>query len=252
MLNKPNKFLGQHFLKNKKILQEVVDAAELSKKDIVLEVGPGTGTLTELLAQKAKRVIAIEKDKNLIPVLREKFKDYKNVEIVQGDILQIPSKVEVQLPNNYKIVANIPYYITSRFLRLFLSNPKLRPKLMVLMVQKEVADRILAKDGKESLLSLSVKAYSTPTLVRYVSRNFFTPKPRVDSAIIKLKVSEAGVLTKKGINEKKFFEILRTAFQQKRKMLRHSLGKDIPKKYCQKRPEEISLGGFIEIYKFLS
>src|SRR3989338_7898477 len=159
MLNKQKKILGQHFLKNKKILEEMARSAEISKK-----------------------VIVIEKDRELIPILREKFKKIKNMEIIEGDILKIKNlKLE-----NYKIVANIPYYITSRFLRLFLSQTRFGPKLMVLMVQKEVAERICAKPNKMNLLALSVQSYAKAEIIRYVSKNFFSPPPKVDSAIIKI------------------------------------------------------------------
>ena len=177
------KHLGQHFLKNKKILEEMARAAELSKKDIVLEVGPGLGSLTEILAARAKKVIAVEKDFDLATQLSKRKTLPKNVKIIHGDILKISNS---QLPkSNFKIVANIPYYITSYFLRKFL-EAKNKPDLMVLMIQKEVAERILAKNGKESLLSLSVKAYAKPEIIRYVSRNNFSPPPKVDSAIIKI------------------------------------------------------------------
>ena len=176
-----NKRLGQHFLKNKKILEEMARTAEITKNDIVLEVGPGLGSLTEILATRAKKVIAVEKDCDLIPILRDKFLNYKNVEIIAGDILQIFNQFK-----NYKIVANIPYYITSRFLRLFLSETKFRTKLMVLMVQKEVAERICAKPPRMNLLALSVQLYAKPEIIRKVSRGQFSPPPKVDSAIIKL------------------------------------------------------------------
>jgi 16S rRNA (adenine1518-N6/adenine1519-N6)-dimethyltransferase len=249
------KRLGQHFLKNKKILWEIANAAELSKKEIVLEIGPGTGNLTEILAERARKVIAVEKDINLV-TWNLKRKTWKNVKFIHGDILKPETwikKLNVSSfrlhASRYKIVANIPYYITSRFLRLFLSNPKLRPKLMVLMVQKEVAERILAKDGKESLLSLSVKAYAKPKLICKVSRNYFSPKPRVDSAIIKLSNIECPTL--EGVEEKKFFEILHIAFRQKRKMLQSSIGREIklPPRYKTRRPENLSLKDWIFLEK---
>src|SRR3989344_3391353 len=166
---KKKKFLGQNFLSNKNILEVMADAAELTKRDVVLEIGPGLGSLTEILAERAKKVIAVEKDRDLIPILRTKFADKQNVEIIEGDILTINPPLGGLAAKSYKIVANIPYYITSHFLRLFLSenNPPVggRPKLMVLMIQKEVAERIVAKDGKESLLSLSVKAYGKPEFI---------------------------------------------------------------------------------------
>src|SRR3989344_6369689 len=175
------KYLGQNFLKNEAALRDMVHAAELSKRDTVLEVGPGMGVLTEALAEKAKRVIAIEKDVDLIPILKEKFRTQKNVTIVQGDILKFTNYK--LLTKNYKLIANIPYYITSKFLRLFLSEAKVKPSCMVLMVQREIAERIMARDKKESLLSLSVKTYATPSIIRIVPRGSFVPPPTVNSAI---------------------------------------------------------------------
>lgn len=240
---KQKKYLGQHFLKNRKILEEMARAAGLTKKDVVLEVGPGMGTLTEVLAERAERVIAVEKDRDLIPALREKLRNYKNVEIVEGDILAMSPPLGGLTAKSYKIVANIPYYITSRFLRLFLTQTRFRPKLMILMIQREVAERICARDGKESLLSLSVKAYAKPEIIRIVPRGAFSPPPKVDSAIIKISGISDKFFKKNKINPEKFFDILRAAFQQKRKMLRHAIGKKIvlPEKYQIKRPEELSL-----------
>ncbi|MDP3934976.1 MAG: 16S rRNA (adenine(1518)-N(6)/adenine(1519)-N(6))-dimethyltransferase RsmA [Candidatus Giovannonibacteria bacterium] len=261
MLNKQKKFLGQHFLKNKKILEEMARAAEISKKDIVLEVGPGLGSLTEILAERAGKVIAIEKDRDLIPVLREKFKNYKNVEIIEGDILKIkylplPLLVKEGI-KHYKIVANLPYYITSRFLRLFLSQTRFRSKLMVLMVQKEVAERILARDGKESLLSLSVKAYAKAEIIRRVSKNFFSPPPKVDSAIIKLTPypqTPFPLRKGKGGDVEKILAVAKIAFQQKRKMLRHSLSRfnlNNLEEYGNKRPEELSFKDWVHIHTLI-
>jgi len=250
------KFLGQNFLNNKNILGAMARAAELTKHDVVLEVGPGLGSLTEILAMRAKKVIAVEKDPELVTwnMKHGALRKTKNVSFIHGDIL----KPETWLPqfnasrlmlhtSCFKIVANIPYYITSHFLRLFLSETKFRPKLMVLMVQKEVAERILAKNGKESMLSLSVKAYGKPEFIRKVPRGVFSPPPKVDSAIIKittfgspLKVRGARGVMK--IDPEKVLSISRLAFQKKRKMLRQSIGKKIqlPKKFQTKRPEELS------------
>ncbi len=263
------KYFGQNFLNNKKILEGMVSAAEISKKDIVLEVGPGLGSLTEVLALKAKKVIAIEKDRDLIPILKEKFKNTKNVEIIHGDILTSPltpllRKERGRIENRFKVVANIPYYITGKFLRLFLTQTRFRPHVMVLMIQKEVAERIMGtrlRQGsgeaqKESLLSLSVKAYGKPTIMRTVSKNFFSPPPKVDSAIIKISDISDKWFVKHSMFDKPFFEILRTAFQQKRKMLRHSLGRSTAKwqlsgqvleKYGNKRPEDLSLEDWAKI-----
>lgn len=243
-----NKRLGQHFLINKQIVSNIVRAGNISKQDVILEVGPGKGILTEALADKAKKVIAVEKDRELVKYLKDKFKNQKNIEIIYGDILKMNPKDYGLSTINYKLIANIPYYITSRFLRLFLSQTQLKPKLMILMLQKEVAERIVAKDdGRESILSLSVKTYSKPEIIKIVRKGNFSPSPKVDSAIIKISDISDKWFKKNGVNEKKFFEILRKSFQQKRKMLRHSLGKTILEKYHNKRPEELELGEWKEI-----
>lgn len=237
---KPKKRLGQHFLKNKKILEEIVRAAELSKKDTVLEIGPGHGELTEFLARRAKKVIAIEKDRRLIPLLREKFKPHKNVEIREGDILK--SKI-LNLKSEYKIAANIPYYLTSRFLRKFL-EAKNKPKLMVLMVQYEVAKRICAKPPEMNLLALSVQAYAQPKFIRKVSRKYFSPEPKVDSGIIKISPIPAD----QPARLIRVLNLARQAFQQKRKMLRQSLKNyKLPEKFKTKRPQELSLEEWLKI-----
>ncbi len=253
MLNKAKKHFGQHFLSNRTILQTMIDAAGISKKDVVLEVGPGLGSLTELLAKHAKRVVAIEKDRDLIPILQEKFKNDKNVEIIEGDALNLPKpllrKKGKTFNGRYKIVANIPYYITGHFLRLFLENPRLRPSCMVLMVQKEVADRIVAKDKKESLLSMSVKSFGEPKIIRIVPRGAFNPPPGVDSAILKIKDISDGWFKKNNIKPDVFFETMRKAFQNKRKMIKKSLKNvaKIPKTIETKRPEELSLENWASI-----
>ena len=244
------KYLGQHFLKNKKILEEIARLAGLSKKparaggDIVLEIGSGHGELTEFLAQAAGKVIAVEKDRELIPFLEEKFKNRKNVKIISGDILKIRN-LRVK---NYKIVANIPYYTTSRFLRTFLeANPPTggKPKLMVLMVQYEVAKRICAKPPEMNLLALSVQAYARPKFIRKVSRGNFSPPPEVDSAVIKILVK-----SRASNKTEKMLELARRAFQQKRKMLRHSLKNiTMPKKYRNRRPQELSFKDWTGIYR---
>ncbi|MDP3784528.1 MAG: 16S rRNA (adenine(1518)-N(6)/adenine(1519)-N(6))-dimethyltransferase RsmA [bacterium] len=240
------KHLGQHFLQNKKILEEICRAAELSKSDIVVEVGPGRGELTEFLAVGAGKVIAVEKDRELIPFLEEKFRSYKNVKIIQGDILKLTPYI-LKLKPGYKIVANLPYYITSRFLRTFLER-KQRPKLMVLMVQYEVAKRICARPPEMNLLALSVQAYGLPKFIRKVSRGNFSPPPKVDSGVIKISDISDGWFRRNKIKPKKFFGLARRAFQQKRKMLRHSLKNlDFPKNYLTKRPEELSLEEWINV-----
>ncbi|MDD5033069.1 MAG: 16S rRNA (adenine(1518)-N(6)/adenine(1519)-N(6))-dimethyltransferase RsmA [Candidatus Pacebacteria bacterium] len=216
------KRLGQHFLNTsaggKKIIADIIEAAELKKTDIVLEVGPGKGVLTEALLEKAKKVIAIEKDEKLVEFLKEKFFGRKNLQLTCGDIL----KIENLKIKNFKIVANIPYYITSRFLRKFLTARD-QPETMVLMIQKEVAERICAKNKKESLLSISVKAYGNPKIARGVSAGNFSPPPKVDSAVIKIENISRNFFHQNGIGEEKFFETVKKGFSQKRKMLKNNL-----------------------------
>ena len=221
----------------------MVRAAQVSKKDIVLEIGPGKGSLTELLAQRAKKVIAIEKDRDLIPLLEEKFATTPNVEIIEGDVLnyKLPTK-------NYKLVSNIPYYLTGRLIRLFLESPR-RPSVMVLIIQREVAERIMGKINpstklgvKESLLSISVKAYGSPKIIRIVPRGAFNPPPSVDSAIIAIEHISDAWFIKNSIKPADFFAMLRKAFQNKRKMLKNSLPTCMLNTECStKRPEELSL-----------
>src|SRR3989344_7881515 len=167
-MNKPKKSLGQNFLKSEKIAEEIVSAGEVVSDDIVLEVGPGKGILTEKLLEKAKKVIAVEKDEQLVKFLKDKFKNNHKWEIIRGDILKfnLMSRRDLDI-RRYKIIANIPYYITSRFLRTFLESDN-QPSLMVLMVQKEVAERIVAKGnlarrrGGGRLLSINGKTYWRP------------------------------------------------------------------------------------------
>jgi 16S rRNA (adenine1518-N6/adenine1519-N6)-dimethyltransferase len=204
---KAKKSLGQNFLINTGILDKIVISADIAKTDTVVEVGPGTGLLTEKLAAKAKNVIAVEKDHRLILDLSQKFKN-TDVQIVQADILRWDAG---NLPQDYKIVANIPYYITSHFLRtIFEKWPK--PKLIVLTIQKEVAQRILAKPPHMNLLALSIQLYAEPEIISYVSKGSFRPTPKVDSAVIRLipratKV-DAGLM-----------DFLKIGFGQKRKKL---------------------------------
>jgi len=223
---KPKKYLGQNFLKNKNIAEQIVETADIKKNDVILEVGPGQGILTNFLLQKSEHVIAVEKDKNLIDFLIDKFKDNHNLKIVHDDILKFKPQNFSLKPHKYKIVANIPYYITSRFLRQFLES-EYQPSLMVLMVQKEVAERIVARNKKESLLSISVKVYGKPKIIIKVPAGNFAPKPKVDSAVIQIEnISKDFFDPPTGgseIDEKKFFQLLKQGFGHKRKMLKNNL-----------------------------
>ncbi|MBI5816894.1 MAG: ribosomal RNA small subunit methyltransferase A [Candidatus Yonathbacteria bacterium] len=218
------KSLGQNFLTSRAVAQDIVATARVATEDVVLEIGPGKGFLTEGLLQKAGKVIAVEKDVRMIAYLKDKFaseiKD-KKLELISGDILSLELADYGLLTTNYKLVANIPYYITGEILRTFLSGD-IQPSLMVLMVQKEVADRIVARDGKESILSMSVRAYGTPRYIQKVPARYFSPKPKVDSAVLFIEnISKNNFKNKK--EEGWFFTVMKAGFSQKRKMVRNTL-----------------------------
>lgn len=279
---KPKKYLGQNFLIDKKILQKMIMAADLKKDDIVLEVGPGMGFLTEKLAEKAELVLGVEKDTRLVNFLKKKFKAQKNIKIVEGDIIknfqflisfvsrnlrqsrdnfQSIFKLSDFQTKNYKVVANIPYYITSRFLRIFLKN-KRKPKTIVILVQEEVAKRICAQKGQSSILSLSVQYYGKPQILDFVPKEAFHPKPKVDSAILKIEVFKKPPYQVD--NEKLFFKIIKAAFSSRRKQLINSLssGLKISKKETEKilrkcqippraRPQDLGLDNLKNLYLFI-
>jgi 16S rRNA (adenine1518-N6/adenine1519-N6)-dimethyltransferase len=221
----PIKRLGQNFLIDKNVLRKIIEAAELSKEDVILEVGPGIGNLTIELAKKVKKVIAVEKDKRMVEILKENLKNFKNVEIVEGDVREIICTIVKKMAEGYKVVANIPYYLTSHLIRKLLEL-KRKPKLIVLMVQKEVAQRICAKPPKMNLLAVSVQFYAKPQIISFVSKNCFWPRPKVDSAIIKISNIKKQKPTK---GEKLFFEIVKAGFSHPRKQLINNLSKGLKK-----------------------
>jgi len=223
----PVKRLGQHFLVDKKILRKIIRVANLKSEDIVLEVGPGTGNLTQELAKMAKKVVAIEKDPKMVEILKKTLKNFKNIEIIQGDILKIKNlKLEVK---NYKIVANIPYYLTSPLIRKCLEseNP---PKEMILMVQKEVAQRICAKPPMMNLLAISVQFYAKPEIISFVSKKSFWPEPKINSAIIKIAPRQPAPY-RNGVSgagfRERFFRIVKAGFSQPRKQILNNLTKGL-------------------------
>jgi 16S rRNA (adenine1518-N6/adenine1519-N6)-dimethyltransferase len=222
---KAKKSLGQNFLKDAAVLQRIVESANLSKEDRVIEIGPGQGALTELLAQKCKKVVAIELDDRLIEMLRSKLRNKENIEIIHGDILKINLPELVSEYEEYKVVANIPYYITAPIIRLLLET-EYPPKEMILMVQKEVAERICAQAGKMSILAVSVQYYAQPKYLFDVPREAFEPKPKVDSAVIKITAAsnQQSVISKNTAEDtKKFFRIVKAGFSAKRKTLANNL-----------------------------
>lgn len=216
------KSLGQNFLNSKKVLSDIVREANMvGGEEVVLEVGPGKGALTEALLSSGRRVMAVEKDDRLIPYLKEKFHaeiDSGKLEIVHRDVLNLDPKDHHMKDGGYSIVANIPYYITGLFLRKFLSG-KVKPRRMILMLQKEVARRIVAKDGKESLLSLSVKVFGEPKYIKTVQAGAFSPAPAVDSAILLIENISKNFFDNDPGREEKFFELIKAGFAHKRKFL---------------------------------
>lgn len=239
MQHKAKKSLGQNFLKSKSALDAMCKSSDLFKSDVVLEIGPGKGALTEYLLRHVDKVIAIEKDHNLCEILSEKFKEEitsGHLVLVKGDVLEFEPSIFNLGKSEYKIIANIPYNITGAIIKKFLTIAN-HPESMTLLVQKEVAERIVARDGKESILSISVKAYGTPKYVMKVGKKFFTPQPKVDSAIITIKnISKNNFLNLK--EEERFFEIVKAGFAHKRKVVIKNLEDVLPKIKLQNYFEE--------------
>lgn len=246
--HKAKKSLGQNFLKSILALNKIVEAGEITQNDIILEIGPGKGALTEKLLEKAGKVIAIEKDRDLIQVLQEKFqKEIKNKRffLIENDILEFNPRDALGL--GYKIIANIPYNITGAILKKFLTEEN-QPERMVLMVQNEVAQRIVARDGKESILSVSVKAYGEPKIVMKVAKRYFSPAPKVDSAVILIKNISRKLFIENNIDENLFWEVIHAGFAHKRKMLISNL-KDFYNKQNRERGLTENKKQWDEIFK---
>lgn len=217
------KNLGQNFLLDKTVLHNIVETADLSAADTVLEIGPGLGVLTQVLAAKVRKVVAIETDKGMCKFLRKNLEQnsISNVDVLHRDVLQfnLPQYLKQQQCQSYKVVANIPYYITSPILKLFLSS-ECQPTSMVLLVQKEVAQRICAMPGDHSLLSWSVQLYGRPQVVGLVDATCFFPVPKVDSAILKIDQLQHRFSV---MEYKQLFQLLKMGFAAKRKKLSNNL-----------------------------
>lgn len=223
----PSKKYGQNFLLHPEVIEEMVGAAQIKKTDTVVEIGPGFGVLTLALVEKSEKVLAFEIEKKIKPYWDEEIKkhpEYSGLEIVWGNILQVPTS---QFPvEGYKVVANLPYQITSQVLRTFLEMEN-KPDVMVLMVQKEVAERICAKAGDMSVLSVSVQYYGEPEIVAYVPRGDFWPVPAVDSAVIRIRIKQNEVRSKK--EAELLFKIVKAGFSSRRKMLIKNLSAEVDK-----------------------
>lgn len=240
---KAKKSLGQHFLRSERVIKRIVDAGEIVPGELIVEVGPGYGVLTKALLAAGARVIAIEADHDLAAELRERFSaELRNgqLEIVVGDVLRLARGSELRelLRGKYKVIANIPYFITGALFRLFLQELP-QPTNLIFLVQKEVAEEIVGRNGKTGILSLAVHAYGVPRYLGIVRREAFVPPPKVDSAIIRVENISHERL--RAIGEEDFFQIIRAGLGARRKMLLGNLAKSL------KIPRAILLRIFAEL-----
>ena len=237
---KPKKDLGQNFLVDPDALQRIVEVADLDSDSTVLEIGAGIGHLTRYLAASARSVTAVELDEALIPPLKEVLTDHDNVHIIQGDILNL-NPADLVSVDRYMVVANIPYYITSKIIRDMLES-RHKPTRMVLTVQYEVAQRICAVAGDMSVLALSVQIYGEPYITSRIPASAFHPPPRVDSASIRVDLYPRPPLD--AAERKLFFQLIKAGFQHKRKTIRNSIAAGLGWK--KKRVEELLEKGEID------
>jgi len=251
------KWLGQHFLVDGRVVERLIKSANLNQGESVLEIGPGIGIISKELLKISNSVIAVEKDLEMARVFKGIFKDSRRLRVIARDILKL--NPEEDLPKNYKIISNLPFNITSPVIRYFLET-KNKPISMVLIIQKEVAERIVAEPGKMSILAVSVQFYAKPEVINFVSNNSFWPKPKVDSAIIKIVPRVTSRI--KGVDEKIFFRLVKIGFSSPRKKLANNLadGFQIPKErvedllkkvniHSQERPQDLRLEAWLGLYK---
>ena len=253
----PSRNLGQNFLIDNNIIKKILDVSNPLKNDSILEIGSGVGNLTLELSKKAKQVIAVEKDEKMCIILKNL--NLKNVKIINKDILKVDFDKEI--PKKYKVIANIPYYLTSKLIRKLLES-KNKPSDIILMIQKEVAERICKVKEKSNLLSLSVWFYAKPEIQFFVSKNSFYPKPKIDSAIIKITPYKKKYSKK--FNED-FFKIIKAGFSHPRKQLINNFSEKFKKEkepikkwlvnnniFPYQRAEEIDLKKWIKLTKNLN
>ncbi len=258
---KAKKYYSQNFLHDKSVVKKIIEAAEIKSSDFVLEIGPGKGFLTEAILAKTKKVVAVEIDEDLIDFLKDKFSD-SDLEIINHDILSLTNKQIMSRCDNYKLVANLPYAITSPVLKKFLTEEP-KPTQMIVMVQREVADRIVATPGKMSLLSVVCQIYTKPKKVTKVSKESFTPKPKVDSSVVKFALYSNSELSEDfGGSPEKIIKIAAIGFSSKRKQLQKNLSSSLKRspeevkivlnklKINEKvRAEELSIDDWVKLYK---
>ncbi|MDO8505487.1 MAG: 16S rRNA (adenine(1518)-N(6)/adenine(1519)-N(6))-dimethyltransferase RsmA [bacterium] len=283
---RPSRDRGQNFVIEPRAIERMVEAAEISPEDSVVEIGPGFGVLTSELAKKARKVVAVEVDTNVIGAAKYMLEEYKNVDLVHADILKMSNERLVELlqtppnlpserggndsisppfqggvrggPIPYKVVSNLPYSITSKVLRKF-TECEPRPTCAVLMVQKEVAERVCAAPGAMSMLSVAVQYYGKPEIIAFVDRDAFYPQPEVDSAILKIHISHNTYHISQE-EEKRLFQIVRIGFSSRRKQLQNNLtaGLHISREQAfealgrvglpeEVRPQELSVDNWIAL-----
>lgn len=255
---KNKKSLGQHWLKDQVVLSDIAECAELTQGDVVLEVGPGLGTLTSVLLRSAGEVIGVEFDKDLADKLPSQFPG-KKLTVINADILSFDLD---KLPKNYKVVANVPYYITSKIVEKFLTA-KNKPSVMVLLVQKEVAERLAAKPGDLSVLGISAQIFSKVSLGNVVPKGLFTPTPKVDSQVVIMKLYDEPLV--KYANQTDFFKVVHAGFSSKRKKIKTSLsgGLHLPKKQIEEylteagidpntRAENLSIDDWVRLLQYVN
>jgi 16S rRNA (adenine1518-N6/adenine1519-N6)-dimethyltransferase len=259
---KARKSLGQHFLIDEAILNTIIEAAELSPEDTVIEVGPGLGILTVELARHAGNVIAVELDTELTSLLRRRLAGLSNLRVINADILKVKPLQLLGGKSKYKVVANLPYYITSPVLRYFV-EASTKPSLMVMMVQKEVGEAIVADVGKMSLLAVSIRVYSEPKIISYVPSQCFYPQPKVDSVIVRFDLLPEPAVKVADMNG--FFEVVKSGFSSPRKQLHNSLAHGFGMKPAEvapllkqtdidpkRRAETLSLEEWAKLYDVLA
>ena len=257
---RPNKSFGQNFLVDRSVLANIVEAAEISASDEILELGAGTGVLTRELAKQARRVVAVELERNMLALLAKMTSNYVNVELLARNLLFVdPADVFGTAP--YKLVANLPYYITAPTFRHFLesANP---PRLLVVMVQQEVAQRIVAEPGDLSLLAVSIQFYGRPQIIARVPANAFYPAPKVDSAILRVELHAEAPLT--AGERDSFFRVVQAGFTERRKQLHNALTRGLHHKNedirawlqaadidTSRRAETLSIEEWLRVWKHI-
>jgi len=221
---RPQKRLGQNFLIDSSLPRVLATAVRAKPEDTVLEIGPGIGAITQALAVCARRVVAVEKDRAMVGILKETLASFKNIEVVQGDILRIPLS-ELHLPASYLLEGNLPFYLTAPVIRRFLETSEAKPRTMAFVVQKEVAQRICAKPPQMSILANAVQFYADPKIISLVPKKSFFPQPKVDAALITITPRRES----RG-DDKAFFQIVKAGFTHPRKQLLNNLAQGLKKK----------------------